>query len=85
MNAIHFQGPVKESQQFRDFMNRDMGDQRQVYGLNEFFKEDVDQGFNSERQSQGVEFHFMVTAVHRGNVDGNMPFLINVLANLICF
>ena len=49
------------------------------------FQEDIGKVFKPERQAQGIKFTFAVTAVHRGYIYGNMPFVIDLFLGLEFF
>ena len=84
-NAVQFQRSVKKAQQTVYLMKGGFGYQTEVDILNQVFKKHIDQRLDTKGKPQAVKLHFMITAVHRRNIDGNMSFFVNILPNFKCF
>ncbi len=55
------------------------GNKREIYRFRQFLEIDIGQVFQPEGEAQGVELAFLVTAVHRGDIHGDMAFVVNAL------
>jgi|GEM_PF-5268269 len=64
-----------------ELVNGGLGDQGQVNLTDQILKQDVDDGFHTKGQAQCIKFEFVIAAIHRGNIDGEMPFFIDVFPN----
>ena len=59
------------------------GNQTQVDTINDLLKQNVDKRFDSIRKAQGIKLWFIVAAIHRRNIDGEMSLLVDILPNLV--
>src|SRR5512143_91220 len=82
-DAIQPQGLVEQLEGFVDLGKRGLGDQAEIDLLDQTLEQHVHHRLQSQGEPQAVEFHLVVAAVHGGDVDGNVPFLVDVLADLV--
>ena len=82
-DPFKFEGFTKKMQPVVDLIEGGFCDQAQIHIFDEIFKQDIDQRFNSKCQPESIEFHFVVAAVHRRDINCKMPFFINIFTNFI--
>ena len=81
-DAVDLQGPQVEAQAFDDPDEGGPGDEGEVDGLGQLFQIDVGQVFQPEGEAEGVEFFLPVAAVDRGDVHGDVAFVVDILLGL---
>ena len=57
-------------------------DQFQVDVVYQLFEQGIYEGFDAKGETQGIELHFMITAVHGWNIHGKVPLAVDVLPDL---
>lgn len=83
-DAVNLQGAQIEAQALHDAYEGRLGDEAEIDMLSEFFQIDIGQILQAKGQTQGVEFAFAVTAVYRGDIHGDMTFVIDFLLGRKC-
>ena len=83
IDAVQAKGLVKQGESLINVVKRGPGDQAQIDLVHQLFEQHVDQGFDPEGKSQCIELAFVVTAVHGGDIDGNVAFFVYVRSDFV--
>jgi hypothetical protein len=80
---VQIEGLAKKDQQLVDLVKGGLGDEGKIDFIDEILEKHIDQGLDTEGQSEGIEFHFAIAAVHGGDVHGDMPLLVDILLDFV--
>ncbi|OQB54882.1 MAG: hypothetical protein BWX99_01752 [Deltaproteobacteria bacterium ADurb.Bin151] len=83
-NPLQFKCGKIKPQVDVNFDNRTFGDELQIQGLNQLFKQHTAQALQAQDDSHRVEFFLVIGPVHGRNARRNMTFMIDILKGL-CF
>jgi hypothetical protein len=81
-DAVDLQGAGKQAQALEDADKGRLGDEAEVDRGKQLFQIDIGQALQAEGQAEGVELAFAVAAVHRRDVDGDVPLVVDLLLGL---
>ena len=84
-NTIKVQGPVEQPQGIKDAGKRGPRDETRFYFFHHLLKKNIQKRFYAETEAEGIEFQFMITPVHGGNINGEMSFSIDIFTNIKSF